>query len=245
MLAIRVIIEMTLILGCVELNPGLTHEEMKCCPRCGLAEFSGQVSDLDDHCHVIKIMRRLDNLEKRFYESIIGLCSKIDGLQEIMMKSTLDLFTNNSPDTATVPSKTSTSSTLTMKFFCFLTNDITILGDENGQHAVEILRSFILTSKIAFSYVVDKGYVGLCRAIDSIKQKGTVIIQLNKYDINYFNCCPDIWSSKWTPLIQQLKMKNMSITFSGLIPIRGMPNFWYATASQMDKCCKISVLLTK
>ena len=52
MLAISVIIEMTLILGCVELNPGPTHEENKCCPRCGLAEISGQVGDLDDHCHV-------------------------------------------------------------------------------------------------------------------------------------------------------------------------------------------------
>ena len=93
-------------------------------------------------------------------------------------------------------SKTSTSSTLPMKSVSSLTNDITILGDENGQHTVEILRLLIPTSKIPFSYVVDKVYVGLCKAIDSIKPKGTVIIKLNKYDINYFNRCPDIWSSK-------------------------------------------------
>ena len=175
-------------------------------------------------------MGRLDNLEKRFYESIIGLCSKIDGLQVIMMKSTPNRFIKNSPKIATVSSKTSTSTTQPMKSISPLTNDITILGNENGQHAVEILRSLIPTSKIAFSYVVDKRYVGLCKVIDSIKPKGTVIIQLNKYDINYFNRCPDIWSSKWTLLIQQLKIKNMSIIFSGLISIRGMPNFWYATA---------------
>ena len=123
-----------------------------------------------------------------------------------------------------------------MKSISSPTNDITILGEENGQHTVEILHSLIPTSKIAFSYIVDKGYVGLCKAIVSIKPKGTVIIQLNKYHISYLNRCPDIWSSKWTPLIQQLKMKNMSIIFLGLIPIRGMPNFWYATALQMDKC---------
>ena len=181
-------------------------------------------------------MGRLDNLERLFYELIIGLCSKFDDLQEIMMKSIPDLFINNSSDTATVQSKTSTSSTQPMKAISSSTIDIKILGDEYGQHAVEILRLLIPTNKIAFSYVVDKDYTGLCRAIDSIKPKGTVIIQLNKYNISYFSRCPDIWSSKWTPLIQKLKMKIMSIIFSGRIPIRGMPNFWCATALQMNKC---------
>ena len=49
--------------------------------------------------------------------------------------------------------------------------DVTILGHENGRLAVNILHSVLPTNKFGFSYIISKDYTGLIKAISCYQKR--------------------------------------------------------------------------
>jgi hypothetical protein len=112
---------------------------------------------------------------------------------------------------------------------------VTVIGDRNSVQSVNILKSAMPDYGFSFCDISDKGYQGLCNAINAVKPHSKVIIQLLKQDVWYYNKKSEEWTKSWLPLVEKLNAKNVCIIFSGLLPRRNVPNVWYESASRMNK----------
>jgi hypothetical protein len=70
---------------------------------------------------------------------------------------------------------------------------VSILGDINSRLTSDILKSTLRGSTVAFTTIVGRGFADIRNAVNNIKSSSSVIIQLSKYDVSFFNKKPETW----------------------------------------------------
>ncbi len=219
---IGIIIEISLLIAGIEANPG---------PSLGC-----NTSDLpSSSClNCTNLENRLKNLEDHLHQVFIGLATKLDGINVDMQR-----FMNNTKNSSAVeiiPSDTQAKS-LHPKYNNNSTtpDSVTIIGDNNGKAATQLLKTIIPTCDISFKNAVGKGYASLCSAADKIRPGTNVIIQMSRNEVSYFSRKPDNWSRAWKSLLTKLQSRNVKIFLSGLVPTKIVPyNQWYQHATNMN-----------
>jgi hypothetical protein len=258
-------IELLLVIGGIELNPGppsnrITFEEdsLVHCEKCGLIWSINEVGLSAFHddaallskftCKTCLLEIQIHDLRETLHNIAIGISSKIDGLLEELCTRCYLQKPNLTPNQVIMPcvpiSKVPTSHDINQ--LNVLSRSVVVLGDANSQLATDILSSCDTTFNYTFNSIINKGYNGLCKVTDNLLPGSKVIIQLSKYDINYFYRKPAEWLNSWSVLTSKLKQKQIHLMFTGLIPIKNGNKFWYDNATKMNKCmfdfCKMNNL---